>query len=115
MLYYQRNYKDADKNLFIDFTLGIKDIIKEVYDLSMINMKDEFKSFITSICQTIYENVKTYLENEIFPNILMNKTKIKKKKLTTEEQKVVNLINQNSEEKVFDITKWKKFKEILDN
>ena len=113
MLYLLKNYSKPDNKLFNDFTTGIKDIIKEVYEACTTDISDKFNSFILAICQKIYEKIKTYLEMEIFPNILINKRKTKKKKLNEEEQKVVNLINENSGQKAFDIMKLNNFKEFF--
>ena len=114
MLYLTKNYRDFDKRLFKDFTNGIKDIIKEIYKLSIEDITDKFDSFIKTICQIIYEKVKTYLELEILPNILLAKSKIKKKKLNEEEQRVVNLINESSRQKAFDFMKYKNFGQLMD-
>ena len=113
MLYLLRNYPEPDNKLFKDFSTGIKDIIKEVYEACTDDITDKFNSFILAICQKIYEKIKTYLEMEIFPNILINKRKTKKKKLNEEEQKVVDLINENSGQKTFDIMKLNNFKEFF--
>ena len=113
MLYLLRNYKDPDKRVFSDFTYGIKDIIIEVFNKSTDDITDKFESFVHAICQKVYEKIKTYLELEIFPNILINKTKIKKKKLNPEEQKIVNLINDSSKEKTFDLMKLKSFENFF--
>ena len=113
MLYLLRNYKDPDKRVFSDFTYGIKDIIIEVFNKSTDDITDKFESFVHAICQKVYEKIKSYLELEIFPNILINKTKIKKKKLNPEEQKIVNLINDSSKEKTFDLMKLKSFENFF--
>ena len=114
MLYLERNYNDIEKRIFSDFTNGIKDIIKEIYELSIEDITDKFHSFNRTICQIIYEKVKTYLELEILPNILMAKNKMKKKKLNEEEQRVVNLINESSRQKAFDFMKYKNFGQLMD-
>ena len=110
-LYFTKNYSDIDKRIFLDFTNGIKDIIKEIYELSTNEIiSDKFDSFI----KAIYEKIKTYLEEEILPNILMAKSKMKKKKLNKEEQRIVNLINESSREKAFDFMKYKNFGQVMD-
>ena len=113
MIYLQRNYPETANKLFNDFTTGIKDIIKEIYEACTNDISDKFSSFILAMAEKIYEKIKTYLEMEIFPNILINKRKTKKKKLNEEEQKVVNLINENSGQKAFDLMKLNNFKEFF--
>ena len=108
MLYLLRNYPKPDIKIFNDFTFAIKDIIIEIFNKSNENIDDKFENFVKAICQKIFEQVEKYLEFEIFPNILIDKKKYKKKKLNEEEQKIVNLINEDSE-KTFDITKMKSF------
>ena len=113
MLYLLRNYGNPDNKVFSDFTYAIKDILIEVFNKSTEDITDKFDSFVLAICQRIYEKIKTYLELEIFPNILISKKKVKKKKLNEEEQKIVNLINESSEQKTFDITKMKSFENFF--
>ena len=113
MLYLLRNYGNPDNKVFSDFTYAIKDTLIEVFNKSTEDITDKFDSFVLAICQRIYEKIKTYLELEIFPNILISKKKVKKKKLNEEEQKIVNLINESSEQKTFDITKMKSFENFF--
>ena len=115
MLYLIRNYPNPDIKVFTDFTFAIKDIIIEVFNKSTDDINNKFEKFVEAICQKIYEQIEKYLEFEIFPNILKKKKKIKKKKLNKEEQQIVNLINESSEEKTFDIMKIKSFEEFFKN
>ena len=95
MLYLSRNYKNPDIKVFNDFTFAIKDIIIEIFNKSNDDINDKFENFVAAICQKIFEQIEKYLEFEIFPNILIDKKKYKKKKLNEEEQKIINLINQD--------------------
>ena len=113
LLYIQRNYKNPVKKLFSDFTNGVKDMIIEIFNKSTEDITEKFDSFAHAICQKIYEKFKNYIELEILPNILINKDKAKKKKLNDEEQKIVNLINEGTDQKAFDIMKIKNFKKIF--
>ena len=113
IFYIQRNYKNPVKKVFSDFTNGIKDIIIELFNKSTEDITEKFDSFAHAICQKIYEKFKTYLEFEIFPNILVNKSKTKKKKLNDEEQKIVNLIHEGTEQKAFDIMEMENFKQFF--
>ena len=107
-LYFQKNYPNSESRIFKDFTNGIKALIIEIYELSNEDISKKYECFVSSICQKIYEKVEEYLTKEIFPNVLILKSKNKKKKLSEEEQRVVNLINENSSKKAFEKMQSKK-------
>ena len=71
MVYLLRNYRNPEQRLFSDFTNGIKDIIIEVFNKSIEDITDKYDNFFIEIYQILFGKIKTYLEKEIFPNILI--------------------------------------------
>lgn len=112
-LYFSKNYPNSELRLFKDFTNGIKALIIEIYEFSTEDISEKYESFISHLCEIIYKKVEDYLKKEIFPNVLILKSKNKKKKLNEEEQRVVNLINENSSKKTLDIMKSQNLKMLF--
>ena len=112
-LYFSKNYPNSELRLFKDFTNGIKALIIEIYEFSTEDISEKYESFISYLCEIIYKKVEDYLKKEIFPNVLILKSKNKKKKLNEEEQRVVNLINENSSKKTLDIMKSQNLKMLF--
>ena len=71
MVYLLRNYRNPEQRLFSDFTNGIKDIIIDVFNKSIEDITDKYDNFFIEIYQILFGKIKTYLEKEIFPNILI--------------------------------------------
>ena len=71
MVYLLRNYRNPEQRLFSDFTNGIKDIIIDVFNKSIEDITDKYDNFFIEIYQMLFGKIKTYLEKEIFPNILI--------------------------------------------
>ena len=113
MLYLTQNYKNIDSLLFDDFTRHIISIIEELYESVTEDFTEKFETFMEKICEKILEKIKTYLDLNIFPNIMVSKQKHKKKKLTEEEQKVVKLIQEKSGNNAVEMLNSRKFKMLL--
>ena len=111
--YFSKNYPNSELRLFKDFTNGIKALIIEIYEFSTEDISEKYESFISYLREIIYNKVEDYLKKEIFPNVLILKSKNKKKKLNEEEQRVVNLINENSSKKTLDIMKSQNLKMLF--
>ena len=71
MVYLLRNYRNPEQRLFSDFTNGIKDIIIGLFNKSIEDITDKYDNFFIEIYQILFGKIKTYLEKEIFPNILI--------------------------------------------
>ena len=108
ILYLTQRYKNFDELLKMDFSNRIKDLLIQMYDLSMIDLNEEIKELYIDIKIKIFEIITTYLKEEIYPNILIVNNKKINMQLNPEEQKVYKLITENSGRKAIELLKSKK-------
>ena len=108
ILYLTQRYKNFDELLKMDFSNRIKDLLIQMYDLSMIDLNEEIKELYIDIKIKIFEIITTYLKEEIYPNILIVNNKKINMQLNPEEQKVYKLITENSGKKAIELLKSKK-------
>ena len=105
MIYLYKNYEERENKVFKDFTNGIKDILKNIYNLCTEDFDEKLNRFFIILCEKIFEKMEVYLESEIFPNLLINKYEGKKKDLNEDEQRIVESIKENSEQKISELIK----------
>ena len=86
-----------------DFSTKILNLLKKLYFYSTLDMKKEVDEFFDEIIQIIYNIIEAYLKEEIYPNILIKKNSKKNIELNNEEQRIYDLISQNSGKKALDL------------
>ena len=104
-LYLYKGYKDPTNLLMKDFSTKVRNLLINLYDLSFSDMNSTVETFFDKMTQKIYEIIETYLKEEIYPNILIQKNQ--KIELNNEEQKIYDLISQNSGKKAIDLLESK--------
>ena len=103
LLYNTKNYKNINALIMKDFSTKILNLLKKLYFYSTLDMKKEVDEFFDEIIQTIYNIIEAYLKEEIYPNILIKKNSKKNIELNNEEQRIYDLISQNSGKKALDL------------
>ena len=103
LLYAIKNYNNPDVLIMKDFSTKIINLLKRLYHYSTLDMKKEVEHFFDEIIQKIYDIIEAYLKEEIYPNILIKKNLRKNIELNKEEQKIYDLITQNSGKKALDL------------
>ena len=104
-LYLHKGYKNPTNLLMRDFSTKIRNLLINLYDLSFSDMNKDVEIFFEEMTQKISEIIETYLKEEIYPNILIQKNK--KIELNNEEQKIYDLISKNSGKKAIDLLESK--------
>ena len=107
LLYNTKNYKNINALIMKDFSTKILNLLKKLYFYSTLDMKKEADEFFDEIIQTIYNIIEAYLKEEIYPNILIKKNSKKNIELNNEEQRIYDLISQNSGKKALDLLNLK--------
>ena len=109
ILYLLRNYKNPNELIKKDFTKKIIGILNRLYSLSLIDFNSISEKFFNSLIKKIEEIIGKYLDEEIYPNILTQKGNKKIIRLNQEEQKIYDLISQNSGKKAIDLLESRNF------
>ena len=109
ILYLLRNYKNPNELIKKDFTKKIIGILNRLYSLSLIDFNSISEKFFNSLIKKIEEIIGKYLDEEIYPNILTKKGNKKIIRLNQEEQKIYDLISQNSGKKAIDLLESRNF------
>ena len=109
ILYLLRNYKNPNELIKKDLTKKIIGILNRLYSLSLIDFNSISEKFFNSLIKKIEEIIGKYLDEEIYPNILTKKGNKKIIRLNQEEQKIYDLISQNSGKKAIDLLESRNF------
>ena len=113
LFYINREYKNPELLIFKDFTNKIRFFLIKVFELVGKDITNDLNCILLNMKKRIFEIIKTYFKEEIYPNILISKGKTKSIQLNKEEEEIFNMISEVSGKEALNSMKSGKYKQIF--